>query len=89
MLLDSPLLNRLLFITGVSTFTHSSSIFFYIVLFKQRDKLEGNYNLTKEMIERFPLVVHSADQFGNSLFHFAAKRDDDKLLVRANGEFIV
>ena len=46
----------------------------------EQDKKMGNYDVTKGMVEKFPLCVYSADKHGNTLYHYAVRNEDDKLL---------
>ena len=33
------------------------------------------------MVKRFPLCVNSTDSFGDTLYHYAVRREDDRLLA--------
>jgi hypothetical protein len=47
----------------------------------KQDRLEDNhFRVTREMIERYPFVVNSADASGSTLYHYAVNREDSRLL---------
>eukprot|EP00051_Salpingoeca_urceolata_P020402 m.305850 g.305850 ORF g.305850 m.305850 type:complete len:1526 (-) comp19613_c0_seq7:81-4658(-) len=51
------------------------------VMVIERDRNYGRLDVTKAMVERYPLCVHAFDADGNTLAHYAVNKEDDRLLA--------